>query len=258
LARTLEPVGTSGSGTTVLLLVAAALWLVYLVPLWMKRSEYYATERNAARLGQTLRLLANTTEASAEIRAELKARAIVRKEKEAERALRRISQPELTVAERRRRTKQVFSFLLLIGVTAFLSAYLAAWPLQVIWASSTVVTISLTVLGRVNRVGQLEALQAKALGRVASAQNAQRARRSWTPRPVPKPLSTRGVPEVVALPTHDQLVAQATAVAVVHRPEEFEGDGLAIVSPFARMGTIDAQPTERLNLDEVLKRRRAV
>jgi ABC-type transport system involved in cytochrome bd biosynthesis fused ATPase/permease subunit len=251
-------VGTSGSGTTVLLLVAAVLWLIYLVPLWMKRSEYYATERNAARLGQTLRLLANTTEASAEIKAELRARAIVRKEKEAERALRRISRPELTVAERRRRTKQVFSLTLLIGVVAFVTAYLAAWPLQVIWASSTVVTISLTVLGRVNRVGQLEALQAQAQGRAALANTTRRKQRTWTPQPVPEPLSTGGLPEVSPLPSHDELVKQATAAAVSKRPEDFEGDGLAIVSPFARMGTIEAQPTERLNLDEVLKRRRAV
>ena len=97
------------SGTTLLLLLAAALWLVYLVPLWLKRSEYYATERNAARLGQTLRLLANTSEVSAEIKAELEARSIARKEREAQRQLRVMSSPVLTTAERRRRTKQVFS-----------------------------------------------------------------------------------------------------------------------------------------------------
>lgn len=248
--------GTSSSGTTVLLLIAAALWLVYLVPLWIKRSEYYATERNAARLGQTLRLLANTTEASAEIKAELRARAIVRKEKEAERALRRISHPELTVQERRRRTKQVFSMSLFIGIVAFITAFLAAWPLQVVWASSTLVTISLTVLGRLNRVGQLEALKARTtMSNVpATARNA----RAWTPQPLPEPLSTRGVPEQVVLPSHDELVQQATAAAVSKRPEDFEGEGLAIVSPFAKMGTVESPATERLDLDEVLRRRRAV
>jgi hypothetical protein len=45
---------------------------------------------------------------------------------------------------------------------------------------------------------------------------------------------------------------------VAQRPEEFEDEGLAVVSPFARMGEIEAKPTERLNLDEVLARRRAV
>jgi hypothetical protein len=242
----------------VLLLVAAALWLVYLVPLWMRRSEYYATERNATRLGQTLRLLANTTEASQELKAELTARSIARKEREAERALRRISQPELTVAERRRRTKQVFSLALLTGITAVITAYLAAWPLQVIWASSTVVTISLTVLGRLNRVSQLAALKEHAARaqRLQSSGTAQR--RQWTPQPLPEPLHTRSVTEVQVLPTHDELVAQAHVAAVAKRPEDFQDEGLAVVSPFAKMGHIDSPPQQRPDLDEVLRRRRAV
>ena len=81
------------SGTTFLLVAAAILWLMYLVPLWLKRNEYYATERNATRLGQTLRLLANTTEASEEIKAELKARSIAKKEREAQLQLRVMSSP---------------------------------------------------------------------------------------------------------------------------------------------------------------------
>jgi len=55
-------VETPFSGTAVLLAVAGVLWLVYLVPIWLRRSEYLATERNAARLGQTLRVLAETAE----------------------------------------------------------------------------------------------------------------------------------------------------------------------------------------------------
>ena len=137
-----------------LLLLAAALWLIYLVPLWLKRSEYYATEANAARLGQTLRLLANTSETSHEIKAELKARSIAKKEKEAQRQLKVLSSPVLSLAERRRRTKQVFSLLLLIGATAAGTAYLAGWPLQVIWSSTTLITISFAVLGRLNRVSK--------------------------------------------------------------------------------------------------------
>jgi len=242
----------------VLLLIAAALWLVYLVPLWMRRSEYYATERNATRLGQTLRLLANTTEVSSEIKAELKARSIARKEKEAQRELRRISQPELSITERRRRTKQVFSLALLTGIIAVVTAYLAAWPLQVIWASSTVVTISLTVLGRLNRVSQLAALRAQAERAPRSYAPSARVRRQWTPTPLPEPLTTRSTVEVDVLPSHDELVAQARQAAVAKRPEDFEGEGLAIVSPFAAMGRIDSQPQQRPDLDEVLRRRRAV
>jgi hypothetical protein len=231
---------------------------VYLVPLWMRRSEYYATERNATRLGQTLRLLANTSEASAEIKAELKARSIVRKEKEAERALRRISQPQLSIVERRRRTKQVFSLALLTGIIAVVSAYLAAWPLQVIWASSTVVTISLTVLGRLNRVSQLAALKAHAQRQTPLATRSTSERRQWTPQPVPEPLATRSTPEIVALPTHDELVAKARVAAVARRPADFEDEGLAVVSPFAKMGQLDSTPQQRPDLDEVMRRRRAV
>jgi superfamily I DNA/RNA helicase len=141
-------VENSGAGSTLLLLVAAALWLVYLVPLWMKRSEYYATEANAARLAQTLRLLANTSEASKEIKAELKARSIAKKEREAQRQLRIMASPTLSLAERRRRTKQIFSLTLATGIVAGVSAFLAAWPLEVIWASSTVATVSFAILGR--------------------------------------------------------------------------------------------------------------
>jgi len=244
------------SGSTVLLLVAAALWLMYLVPLWMRRSEYYATEANAARLGQTLRLLATTTEASAEIKAELKARSIARKEREAERALRKVSKVELTTQERRRRTKQVFSMTLILGLSSAAMAWLFSWPLQVIWASTTAVTISLTVLGRLNRVGQLEALKASAGGRRIPTQAARQAR-AWTPVPIPEPLATRPIPEA-PLPSHDELVKKARAAAVANRPEDFEGEGLAIVSPFDRMGRIETGASERPDLDDVLRRRRAV
>ncbi len=37
-------------GGGVVLAIAAALWLLYLVPTWLRRREYLATERNAVRL----------------------------------------------------------------------------------------------------------------------------------------------------------------------------------------------------------------
>lgn len=253
---------TSGAGSTLLLLVAAALWLVYLVPLWMKRSEYYATEVNAARLGQTLRLLANTSETSKEIKAELKARSIVRKEREAERQLRILHSPILTLAERRRRTKQVFSLALITGIVAAVTAYLAAWPLQVIWASSTVATFSFAILGRLNRVSQQandNAVHLPIRAPVATARNPRAwTPRAWTPTPLPEPLSATLVQEAEPLPSHDELMRQARAAAVAKRPEDFDGEGLAVVSPFAAMGKTPLAPATRPNLDEVLARRRAV
>lgn len=246
---------TSGAGSTILLLVAAALWLVYLVPLWMKRSEYYATEVNATRLGQTLRLLANTSEASQEIKAELAARSIVKKEREAQRQLRLMQSPTLSLAERRRRTKQIFTLTLATGIVAGVSAYLAAWPLEVIWASSTVATLSFAILGRLNRVTQSAAANVALRPQRSSVVHAHNPR-AWTPTPLPEPLSASLLQEQTPLPSHDELTRQARAAAVAQRPEDFEG--LAVVSPFAKMGQTPQAPSTRPNLDEVLARRRAV
>ena len=248
---------TSGAGSTILLLVAAALWLIYLVPLWMRRSEYYATEVNAARLGQTLRLLASTTEASKEIKAELKARSIAKKEREAQRQLRIAQGGTLTVDERRRRTKQVFSLTFAAGAVAGVTAFLAGWPLQVIWASSTVATFSFAILGRLNRVNQQSA-EAQRQHPSYAPSRATADPRAWTPTPVPQSRLASSVQPETALPSRDELLRQARSAAVAKRPEEFEDEGLAVVSPFARMGEVEAKPTERLNLDEVLARRRAV
>src|SRR5215203_5118938 len=44
-------------GGGVLVAVAATLWIAYLLPSWLRRKQYLATERNAVRLQQTLRIL---------------------------------------------------------------------------------------------------------------------------------------------------------------------------------------------------------
>ena len=71
----------SASGTAILIAVAAGLWLLYLVPMWRRRSEYLATERNAVRLQQTLRIMAQTTELPESVRAEMTAREIASQER---------------------------------------------------------------------------------------------------------------------------------------------------------------------------------
>lgn len=63
-------------GGGVVLALVAALWLVYLVPTWQRRREYLATERNAVRLQQTLRILAQTAELPDEVRIEANARSV--------------------------------------------------------------------------------------------------------------------------------------------------------------------------------------
>ena len=66
----------AGLGTSIVLLVAVVLWVAYLVPVWTRKREYLATERNAIRLQQTLRIMAESAEAPEELRLEADARTI--------------------------------------------------------------------------------------------------------------------------------------------------------------------------------------
>jgi hypothetical protein len=91
------------SSTALLVAIAAVLWIVYLVPVWVKRSEYLATERNATRLGQTLRVLAETAETSQELRAELTAREVWQKSRQAERSVSEFGLTEQQKKAKRRR-----------------------------------------------------------------------------------------------------------------------------------------------------------
>ncbi|WP_431245282.1 hypothetical protein [Leifsonia xyli] len=81
-------------GGGVIVAVAAALWLAYLVPVWLRRREYLATERNAVRLQQTLRILAETSELPDEVRMEATARTVA----EQQRILRKAEQKSLAAA----------------------------------------------------------------------------------------------------------------------------------------------------------------
>ena len=81
-------------GGGVIVAIAAALWLAYLVPVWLRRREYLATERNAVRLQQTLRILAETSELPDEVRMEATARTVA----EQQRILRRAEQKTLAHA----------------------------------------------------------------------------------------------------------------------------------------------------------------
>ncbi|WGD38140.1 hypothetical protein [Lysinibacter sp. HNR] len=61
-------------GGGVIVGIAALLWAVYFLPLWMRRRQFAATEQNALRIQRTLRVLAESTEAPREIHLEINAR----------------------------------------------------------------------------------------------------------------------------------------------------------------------------------------
>ena len=83
---------TTGVGGSIMLALAAGLWLVYLVPSWLRRNEYLATERNALRLQQTLRIMAETAEVPAAVRAEADARSVLEHQKALKRELQQRAQ----------------------------------------------------------------------------------------------------------------------------------------------------------------------
>ncbi|TFC30658.1 hypothetical protein E3O25_02990 [Cryobacterium sp. TMT1-3] len=75
-------------GGGVMVAVAAVLWVAYLMPTWSRRKQYQATERNAVRLQQTLRILAETAEVPQQVRLEATARTVA----EQQRVLARVEQ----------------------------------------------------------------------------------------------------------------------------------------------------------------------
>ena len=93
-------------GGGVLVAAAAALWIAYLLPTWLRRRQYLATERNAVRLQQTLRILAETAETPEAVRVEATAREVATQQRilhQHERAARLAAEAaeNLAIAERK-------------------------------------------------------------------------------------------------------------------------------------------------------------
>ncbi len=216
-----------GIGSSVIIAIAALLWLAYLVPSWLRRREYLSTERNALRLQQTLRVMAESAEVPQEVRAETSARSaaqherLLRKQQQraaaivkaqdaaaARSAARRLAevQPSIaadvavgsTASRRLRRSRVMTSFVLLaamvatgVGVTQFLAS--GAWLLL---GSGVVVVIgSFAMLGQMAAVSRTRAELARGLRSrpvaapvEAPVRRTAPAQRPWTPVPVPKPL----------------------------------------------------------------------
>ncbi|WP_141879422.1 DUF3040 domain-containing protein [Homoserinimonas aerilata] len=78
-----------GLSSSVVIALAAVLWLAYLLPTWFKRREYLSTERNAVRLQQTLRIMAETAEVPDQVRVESSARSAAVQEKIMQREMQR-------------------------------------------------------------------------------------------------------------------------------------------------------------------------
>ncbi|HXR43668.1 MAG TPA: hypothetical protein VN759_02595 [Pseudolysinimonas sp.] len=289
--------GVTGISTTVMLAVAAGLWFLYLVPTWLRRREYVSTERTAARLQQTLRVLAETAEVPEVVRVEASAREAARQDRIYRAQQRRADaaaarqaaaivrsapsapvDPALLRRARVRRARLVATLLMAtatvigvvqIGVIATTGAVFGSW----------VVLGGAVALGGV-AIGMRRRVDARAIPqrqqapvRRASAAPAaapQRAQRTaWTPTSLPKPLYLdQPAPQPVVPAVDPAVVLRAAAeeaeraqraarIAAESAPEVVPLRRTAASARLSRMGRIDPQDTAAPDLDEVLRRRRS-
>lgn len=275
----------------VIVLVAALLWLVYLLPSWRGRHQFYAAERNAVRLNQALRVLAETSETPGEVRFELNARTALAQQKLAKRVQveREAAQLEQLRAElaatradpvvrqaRVRRRVRLSALALLIGGLA--SAGFGAW--QVAAGGSAVLLASgvVGVVGAAVVLQRMATVAARAARRTVVAQAHEVAPRiapplhdqgappaTWTPRRLPEPL--------VSVEGSRAYAARASAEAQRARAEAAHAEELrrraermappppvevpvaaAAASDFSKMGYVDDAEIEE-HVRQLLARR---
>lgn len=276
----------------VIVLVAVLLWMLYLLPSWRGRYQYNASERNAVRLNQALRVLAETSETPAEVHLELNARTAHAQQKLAKRLqsekesveLVRLREelaatradPVVRQARARRRVRVVATVLLIAGLVV---AGLGVWQLLsggaqlLVWTGGSLALAAAMTLQKMASVSRRAArrpvsvvTESTAAGRVSPPLHDQ-GRASWTPRPLPAPLVTvAGSATQIARAEIDaqQALRRAARVAALReRAEEMAAPAPVSLpaakeasSPYARMGFVDDAEIEQ-HVRQLLERRAA-
>ncbi len=204
-------------GGGVILLVAVALWLVYLVPTWHSRHQFYAAERNAVRLNQAIRVLAETSETPGEVHLELNARTALQQQRLArrlqseqqsaeleelrEKVAEARSAPLARRARARRRARLVATTLLVAGLGAIgfgIWEVVQGGAQTFLWAGAGSAGLAVIVLQRMSQVAARAAIAERAAAQPAvvrrdsSVQDLAPAvsERAWTPRSLPLPLAS--------------------------------------------------------------------
>jgi len=161
----------TGAGTAIMLALAAVLWFLYLLPSWMRRREFLATERNATRLQRAIRVLAETAEAPAELRVEANARDVARTERLLAQERRRVeaaTRAEVHAAELRARAAETQALELervaRRAATAPAPADARAAAARAAASDVTPVLLAFARLRRARRVAGLLLLAAVAVG----------------------------------------------------------------------------------------------
>ena len=196
----------------VIVLVAVLLWMLYLLPSWRGRYQYNASERNAVRLNQALRILAETSETPQEVHLELNARTAlaqqklakrVQSEKEAAELVRLRAElaatradPVVRQARARRQVRMVATTLLIVGLVA---AGLGVWQVLtsgaqlLIWVGGALSVVAAATLQKMASVARRVARRPVQVEvendapRISPTLHDQ-GKASWTPRPLPEPL----------------------------------------------------------------------
>lgn len=240
--------------------IAAALWILYLIPTWRRRSEFIATERNAVRLQQTLRILAETSEVPEEIRVEATSRSVaeqqrVLKRHRAEQAAiaraeadalarklkaesRRLSTAAAAsaLARSRRRARLATTTVLLasIVVAGFGGVQLATIGSWGVLAAGAAASVSCLAL--LNRMARVTSRGTRTVVAAPVATVAPRTstiveydadvvpESTWTPVPLPRPLhlsqGSAAASAIAEAEAHERLRAAALAEAMAQRAAE--------------------------------------
>lgn len=245
-------------GGGVIVLVAVLLWLVYLLPSWHSRYQYDASERNALRLNQALRVLAETSETPGEVRLELNARTALAQQKLAkqQQRLARLSESEresaeledarrdlaaaraLPAARRARARRRARLTTTALGLAALALVGVGAWQVVttgsqvLVWSGGVMALVSVLMLRQMARVG------APVAARVADAAPAVHRgvqdvalapAPAWTPRSLPRPLvSSAGSRASAVLDGADALRAAAREEALRARAAELQPPSIVV------------------------------
>jgi hypothetical protein len=191
--------------------IATTLWIVYLIPTWLRRRTFDATERNAVRMQQTIRALAETTQLPTEMRVEASARAVSEQKRvlrEAENHARlqlraataaAIGYDDVGIRARARRrgqrlTASVFLLTSLVGIATGITFMLTQQGWQVLALSCVVFAVAIVVQNELSGAVLTAASRAsggmhvsRAMADYAPAAAAVNSR-SWTPTALPRPM----------------------------------------------------------------------
>lgn len=197
-------------GGGVVFAIAAALWIVYLIPTYLRRRNFDATERNAVRMQQTIRALAETSDVPDEIRVEASARAVIEQKRvlrQAEAAARSqvrqaagravgYDHEAITLAQRARRNRFASALFMLATVAGMITGIVllstgGSWETLAISCISFALALVIQEVVVSSSAASAAPAQANRFASEIFDQGffkAAPASRSWTPTALPRPL----------------------------------------------------------------------